>query len=379
MNRVVKFCIAFTIFFFLLTATILVLPVVVDVRRFQPEIEKKLSDFTGRSVRIGSNLGLSFFPTMTISFSDFKMGNPEGYLSDYFLKIDSFEARIGILSLLKREIDFSRFIISGLEVNLEKRSDGKVNWNFSQQQGDDSPGWNLPRELSIGLFAVTDGTAVLIDGVQNSHCRVDDLMLLFHNFTFNNSVEGEVKGSIKGKPLAAEGKVGPFIEKNEQGEVPFDLLVNFFDTITGQVKGDFVNLVENQLYHFEIRVDPSSAKDLFASLDSASRKKMSAEFSELENVFILRNDLVDKKYTMLKTPFANILISGTTDLLRNRVELFVEPLPNAAKEQEVSESVGLSTVEVPGNLADIIETSVKKQTGSGRILISPLQERHAWR
>lgn len=440
MNRIVKCSVAVIIFLFLLTATILVLPIVVDVQRFQPEIEEKLSSFTGRSIKIGSNLGLSFVPALSISFSDFTIENPEGYLTDYLLKIDSFEARIEILSLLKGEIEFSRFIISGLEVNLEKRTDGKVNWNFSEPQGDDSSRWNLSRKLSIGLFAVTDGTAVLVDRMQNSHYRIDDLMLLFHDFTFNNAVEGEVKASIKGKSLIAEGRVGPFILRDEQGKVPFDLLVSFFDVFTGQVKGEFVNLAENQLYSFGIRLDPSSAKELFASLDSASSKKMRAEFSELENVFTLRNDLLDNTDTMLKTPLANILISGTADLLRHQEELPKEPqvLPSAANEKNVSKSVGSGTVETTDNspgskiimdeqyhvfdeitvqefsedqnltykkrslatdksevtMDNIVpdddhnarrhpeddhETSEKKTMGSGRILIRPLQEQHAWR
>lgn len=367
MNRVVKCCITVTIFFFLLTATILVLPVVVDVQSFQPEIEKKLSDLTGRSVKIGSNLGLSFIPTLSISFSDFKMENPEGYLTDYFFKIDSFEARIEILPLLKGEIEFSRFIISGLEFNLEKRPDGKVNWNFSQQY-DDNPEWNLSRKLSIGLFAVTDGTVVLIDRMQNSHYRIDDLMVLFHNFTFHNAVEGEVKASIKEKSLAAEGKVGPFFLKSDQEKVPFDLLVSFFGAFTGEVKGEFVKLATNPLYDFEIKVDPSSAKDLIASLDTASSKIMQAEFSELENVFTLRNDLVDNTDTMLKMPLANILISGTADLFRHQAELTLESQDflSTAKEQKGRDSMGSGTV-------------VKKQTGAGRILISPLQERDTWR
>lgn len=367
MNSVVKCCIAVIIFFFLLTATILVLPVVVDVQSFQPEIEKKLSDLTGRSVKIGPNLGLTFVPTLSIAFSDFKMENPEGYLTDYFFKIDSFEARIEILPLLKGEIEFSRFIISGLEVNLEKRTDGKVNWNFSQHQRDDNPRWNLSRKLSIGLFAVTDGTAVLIDRMQNSHYRIDDLMLLFHNFTFHNAVEGEVRASIKGKSLAAEGEVGPFFLKTDQEKVPFDLLVSFFGAFTGEVKGEFVNLAANPLYDFEIKVDPSSAKELIASLDAASSKRMRAEFSELENVFTLRNDLIDNTDTILKMPLANILISGTADLFRSQAELTLEPqeLPSAAKEHKGRESMGSGTV-------------VKKQTGAGRILISPLQERDTW-
>jgi hypothetical protein len=121
------------------------------------------------------------------------------------------------------------------------------------------------------------------------------------------------------------------------------------------------------LYSFEIRLNPLSAKDFFASLDSASSKKMRAELSELKNVFSFSNELIDNTDTMLKTPFANILISGTAGFPWNQAELLIEPqvVLNAAKEQNVSDSMASGTV-------------VKKQTGSGRILISPLQERHAW-
>ncbi len=360
MNKVVRCCAAVVIFSFLLAATILVLPIVVDVQRFKPELENKLSDITGRSVKIGSNLGLSFVPALSISFSDFTMGNPDGYLSNYFFKIDSLEARIKILPLLKKNIEFSRFIVSGLEVNLEKNRDGRDNWIFTQEQSDENKnsifnaperGWSLSKRISIGLFAVTDGKAILIDRIQNSHFRIDDLMLLLHNFSFNNSVEGEAKASINGKSLTAEGKVGPYIANNEQGKVPFDLLVSFFDTFKGQVKGEIVNLPENQLYAFEIKLDPSAAKDLFASLDTGSIKKLRTEFSELQDVFTLRNDLLDNTDTMLKMPFANILISGTADHFRNRAQLLTEPqvLPSAAKEQ-TGRVMGSGTLDAPDRL-----------------------------
>ncbi|NOR25353.1 MAG: AsmA family protein [Desulforhopalus sp.] len=102
----------------------------INVQKYIPEIEGKLSDVAGRSISIGSNLGLSFFPWLSISFSNLEIDNPQGYLSDGFMKIESFEARIKLLPLLKKEIKISRFIIGGLEVNLEKRGDGKANWNF---------------------------------------------------------------------------------------------------------------------------------------------------------------------------------------------------------------------------------------------------------
>ncbi len=133
MKRFIKYGVLPLItFLFLLTATVLVLPVVFNVEKFLPEIEKKLCDVTGRQVSIGPNMGLSFFPRLNISLSDLKIGNPQGYVSDEFIKIESFEARIKILPLLKGDVEISRLIIGGLEVNLEKKSDGGENWDFTR-------------------------------------------------------------------------------------------------------------------------------------------------------------------------------------------------------------------------------------------------------
>jgi AsmA protein len=264
------------IFIFLLIATVMVLPAVIDVQKFLPEIEKKLSDVTGRSTTIGSNLGISFFPSLNISFSDLKIDNPDGYLSDYLMKIESFEARIKLLPLLKKEVEISRFIIGGLEVNLEKRVDGVVNWDFSQEHSsaksvaaaDILPaGWSVPAWVSIGLFAVTDGTVIWADSTQHSQHKIEDLMLIFNNFTLDNRASVEFKASIDGKSLTAEGEVGPFGQNPGHGTLPFDLAVSFLDIFTGQVKGNFVDLLENPGYDLEIHVLPFSVRNLLASLD----------------------------------------------------------------------------------------------------------------
>jgi AsmA protein len=277
MKKFIKYgVVSAVIFLFLLIATVMVLPIVIDVQKYIPEIEKKLSDVTGRPTTIGSNLGLSFFPSLNISFSDLKIDNPDGYLSDYLMKIESFEARIKLLPLLKKEVEISRFIIGGLEVNLEKRFDGKVNWDFSQEHSsaksvtaaDILPaGWSVPEWLSIGLFAVTDGTVIWADSTQHSEHKIDDLMLLLNNFTLNDRAVVEFKASIDGKSLIAEGEMGPFGQNPGYGTLPVDLAVSFLDTFTGQLKGNFINLMENPGYDLEIHLPPFSVKKLFASLE----------------------------------------------------------------------------------------------------------------
>lgn len=264
------------IFLFLLGATVIVLPIVFNVQKYIPEIEEKLSDVTGRSVSIGSNLGLSFFPWLSISFSNLKIGNPQGYLSDGFMKIESFEARVKILPLFKKELEIIRCVIGGLEVNLEKRGDGKANWAFSLENsvGETIAGpfsrmakWSIPEDISLALFAITDGTLIWVDRTEDSRLKIDDLMLILSNVRLNNPVGVEFKASVEGKFLAVEGQLGTLDKKPGQGVVPVDLAVSVNNAFTGRVKGKLINLLEKPGYELDLHIAPFSARELFASLD----------------------------------------------------------------------------------------------------------------
>lgn len=263
------------IFLLLLVATIIVLPVVINVQKYVPEIETQLSEATGRAVSIGPDLDLSFFPWLSVSLSDVKIGNPEGFLSDDFIKIGSFETKIKLLPLLHRRVEISRFIIGGLEVNLERRKDGRANWDFSDTSNGASgktrsaglKSWSLPRDLSVALFAVTDGTLYWSDDTSQSRHKVSDLMLLLKNVNLQNPAAIDFKAVIEGKSLAAEGNMGPLGQYFKTGALPIDLNVNMADGLSGQLKGKVFNLQNNPGYELHLTVPPFSGRKLLSSLD----------------------------------------------------------------------------------------------------------------
>lgn len=273
MKRFIKYGVVPIItFLFLLIATIIVLPIVINVQKYIPEIEEKLSDVTGRPFSIGSNLGLSFFPWLSISVSDLKIGNPKGYLSDGFIKVESFEARVKLMPLLKKEVEFSRFIIGGLELNLEKKDNGEVNWDFKRENGDspsDGAETLFPDGLFIALFAVTDGTVTWLDRTQDSRRRIDDLMLVLNNVSLNNPIAVEAKGSMEGISLVAEGMLGPFGKNPGQGVLPVDLAVTLNKILSAQVKGKVINLLGDISYDINLHAPSFAARELFASVDIA--------------------------------------------------------------------------------------------------------------
>jgi len=262
-------------FLLLMIATVIVLPLVTNVQRYIPEIEEKLTVVSGRSVTIGSHLALSFFPSPGISFSDLQIGNPEGYLSDDFVRIESFEARFALLPLLTKQVAISRFIISGLEVNLEKRADGKVNWDFSQKQSIEGStaepaaavaGWSLPQGLTIDLLVVTDGVIHWLDSARQSQHRFADLMLIVNDFKIDDPVAVEFKASIAGKALAAEGTVGPFYHQPGHGPLPVDLAAKFIDTFAGRITGRIIEAPDGRGSDFVLQVPPFSARKIFSFL-----------------------------------------------------------------------------------------------------------------
>lgn len=262
-------------FLLLVIAVIIVLPLVTNVQRYIPEIEEKLSAATGRPVTIGSHLELYFFPSPGISFSDLQIGNPEGYLSDGFVRIESFEARFALLPLLTKEVAISRFIISGLDVNLEKRADGKANWDFSQKQSIEGStaepiaavaGWSVPRGLTIGLLVVTDGVVNWLDSARQSQHRFADLMLIVHDFNLEDPVAVEFKASIAGKALAAEGTVGPLGHKPGHGPLPAELAAGFLHTFAGQITGRPIEAQDSPESDFVLQVPPFSVRKLFTFL-----------------------------------------------------------------------------------------------------------------
>ena len=253
------------IFIFLLVVTVMVMPVLINVQKYVPEIEKSISKASGRPFSIGPDVAVSFFPWLSLSFSDLKLGNSPGFVSDALVKIDSFEARIKLLPLLKKEIRISRFVVGGLEVNLEKNSNGKDNWEMLRSM-------ELPRldflqdSIFCTLLAVTDGKVNWIDRTNHVRHSVEDLMLLLNNVQADRHIALDFKASYDGQPIALEGRIGPFRQKQGDESFPLDIGFHLMETLQGQVQGKVENWGTALVYDVAFNLSPFSPRKLFTAL-----------------------------------------------------------------------------------------------------------------
>jgi AsmA protein len=107
---------------------LLIIPRFVDVQKYKPVIEQKVSKATGRPFVLGGDLRLSLFPWAGLALSDVRLGAPPGFKEKNFISVESFEFQVKLLPLLFKDIQVKRFVLDGPRIFLEKSKDGRGNW-----------------------------------------------------------------------------------------------------------------------------------------------------------------------------------------------------------------------------------------------------------
>lgn len=114
----------------IIMVALLVAPRFVDVAKFKPLIEDRVSKAVGRPFSVGDNLRLSLFPWAALVLADLRMGNPEEFAEKEFLFIKSLEVRVKLWPLIFRDIQVQRFILSEPHIVFVKNTKGRGNWEM---------------------------------------------------------------------------------------------------------------------------------------------------------------------------------------------------------------------------------------------------------
>jgi len=110
-----------------LAVLVLVVPRLVDVNRYRPQVVAALERATGKPTRIG-HLKLTIFPHLAIQVDDFVMENPQGFPAGDFFKARRIYALLEARPLWNRKIVIQSFIVESPVVHL--LSDTGGHWNF---------------------------------------------------------------------------------------------------------------------------------------------------------------------------------------------------------------------------------------------------------
>lgn len=123
-----KIALGILIFFaVILVALVVVVPRLIDVDRYRPEVVQHIQKETGKPAEIG-RLTLRLLPSVSIRVDDFTLGNPPGFPHRPLLKVRRVYAVLDARALWDRQIIITSLELDDPEISL--LSDVRGRWNF---------------------------------------------------------------------------------------------------------------------------------------------------------------------------------------------------------------------------------------------------------
>jgi len=278
MKKVIKWVLLITATVVILCfLALLIIPRFVDVQKYKPLIENKVSEASGRPFTLGGDLKLSLFPWAGLALSDLRLGAPPGFKEKDFITIKSFEFQVKLLPLLFKDIQVKQFVLVEPRIVLEKSKDGKANWEglgkvetevpaqpeAREKKPKDKGEGGLPIEsLVVGTFIIKDGNILWIDHVREERHELKELTLSLDGISLDRPTSMSLSGLVEGKAFSLEGNIGPLGKKPGEGTVTLDLSASIVETVDVKVQGQVKDAATRPVYDLDVEIEPFSPRTL---------------------------------------------------------------------------------------------------------------------
>ena len=255
---------------------LLIIPNFIDVNKYKPELEKYITEATGRPLSVGGDVSLSLFPWAGVSFSNLKLGNTPAFVEKDFLTVKSFDVRVKLLPLLFKQVEVDRLVVQEPRVFLVTNSDGRVSWDFGSKPGEvkppakteatPAPGGLPIQSLKVGELSIQNGQLMVIDHKKESRQEISKLNLALQDVSLERPVRFTFSASVNQKPVSAEGRFGPAGPDFGKGAVPLEVKADAFGQLKLQIKGAVENLLAAPLASVTVEAAEFSPRKLLAEI-----------------------------------------------------------------------------------------------------------------
>ncbi len=170
----------------LLVVVAAVVAALFDPNDYRDQITALAQQHTGRELRIGGDLSLSFFPWLGVEVAQVELGNAPGFGPEPMARVEQAEARVKLLPLLRKQVEVDTVVLDGLHLNLARNARGETNWQDLIPEApppeapppEPSEQPTLPETLAalaLEGIIVTDARVQWQDGVTGQQVLIDDL------------------------------------------------------------------------------------------------------------------------------------------------------------------------------------------------------------
>ena len=261
-------------------AGLLIAPAFINIQDYKPQVEKFISEKTGRPFAVGDDLSLSLFPWAGVSLSNLQLGNTAGFAEKDFVTVKSFEVRVKLLPLISKDIRVKRFIVNEPHIVLVKNKDGRVNWSqpaaAKSQSETEKPKEKSPakavesglpiKDLTVGDFSIKNGSLEWIDHTAGVHKKITALNMGLQDVSFERPVKLSLSARLDNQPFSLDGTIGPIGKDFKQATIPLDLDIKALTELALKLNGTLKNPGSNPGFDLTVDIKPFSPRKLLAAL-----------------------------------------------------------------------------------------------------------------
>jgi AsmA family protein len=235
---------------------ILVLGVLIatfDANKYRDDIAKVLSEQTGRTVNLAGAMNFSISAGgAVLAIDDVTIANPEWASRKEMAKIGHLELAVAIAPLLNQKLKIDRFVLSNADIQLERSTGGKGNWEFkptsraaTANAAKDEVKAAQKIQLAMEKVTVRDTRLAFRDAAKGGTTEVK-----LANLDLTAATETLIKGAgqFRDKNFALDLSGGSFTALTEGKEWPFELSADFADN---KVAGNGVSRQMGKQVNFE--------------------------------------------------------------------------------------------------------------------------------
>ena len=125
-----KILVGFISFIVLLGALAILVPFLINVNDYKPQILAKAKEALGRDLKIDGNLQLRLLPQVKITLENVQLANAETGSQPVMASVEKIHLKLDFWPLLKKKINIQKVEIVRPIVFLEHLPNGQGNWEF---------------------------------------------------------------------------------------------------------------------------------------------------------------------------------------------------------------------------------------------------------
>lgn len=265
-------------FIVLIIAAVLIIPQFIDLKKYKPTIEEKVTQASGRTFTMGDDMDLSVFPWVGIKLTDIHLGNPEGFANKEMISVKKFEARLKVMPLLSKQIEVATFVLDTPVIYLEHKKDGTANWegigksepkkiSKAKKKQPSSSTWRLPIDsLKVAKLSIVNGQLIYKDQITGRQKQITDFNFELEDISLDKPISILFDAKVDKKPVSLSGTIGPIGQDPGKGVISIDLVLKALEAVVVKINGQIVDPMKPSRFDINIEIPSFSPRKLIAAL-----------------------------------------------------------------------------------------------------------------